>query len=216
MINKRKKITKDISISQSGSLPASATFSSRTSSLARDAILIISFSLLITVCARTGIYEHFPFQPEIAFVDAFAVLLTGGMLGSRRGLLATLVYLVAGAIGLPVFPVYQHVTILIPNFLYFFGGKGGIEYLSGFYVWSYPLAAFVVGWLSERNFKYKFLSTSGILLAGSLILTLFFVASSVFIAHAGLFDALQDALSYGPGDFLLLVFVAGILQLCKR
>ena len=216
MLNKRKKITKDISISQSGSLPVSATFSSRISSLASDALLIISFSFLITVCARTGIYEHFPFQSEIAFVDAFAVLLAGGMLGSRRGLLATLVYLVAGAIGLPVFPAYQHVTSLIPNFLYFFGGKGGIAYPGGLYAWSYPLAAFVVGWLCERNFKYKFLSTLGALLAGSLILTLFAVASSVFITHAELSDALQDALSYGPGDFLLLMLVAGILQLRKR
>lgn len=51
---------------------------------------------------------------------------------------------------------------------------------------------------------------------GALILTLFAVASFVFIAHVKLSDALQDALSYSPGDLVLLMFVAGSLQLRKR
>ncbi|MEO6893136.1 MAG: biotin transporter BioY [Ktedonobacteraceae bacterium] len=196
--------------------PVAVGPSSRIPFLLRNSLLIIGFSIFVTLCARTGIDQHFPFQTEVALVDALGVLLTGGLLGSRRALLAMLVYLAAGAVGLPVFPDYQHISADIPGLLYFFAGQGGITHLGELYFWSYPVTAFVVGLLSERRSRRPFLMTLGALVIGALILTLFMLASSIFVHHLAPLDTLQDALSYGPGDLLLLLVVALIVHLVGR
>ena len=67
-----------------------------------------------------------------------AVLLVGVTLGSTRGAAAAALYLLEGFSGLPVFAQ----------------GHGGAIWLAGptaGYLFSYPFAAFVAGWFSERG-----------------------------------------------------------------
>jgi biotin transport system substrate-specific component len=66
----------------------------------------------------------------------------GLVLGSRRGFAALALYLVEGAMGLPVFnPI----------------GPGGLAQLlgpTGGYLIAYPVVAFLAGWLWERGSKH--------------------------------------------------------------
>lgn len=64
-----------------------------------DAALIAGFSLIVAVTAQISI--PLPFTPVPVTLQTLAVVLTGALLGSRRGTLAILLYLAEGFAGLP-------------------------------------------------------------------------------------------------------------------
>lgn len=78
------------------------------------------FAALIAVCSQIAIPAAVPFT-----LQTFAVFLGVGILGGRRGSLAVLVYLLLGAIGLPVFT----------------GFTGGIGHIAG------PTGGYIAGFL---------------------------------------------------------------------
>jgi biotin transport system substrate-specific component len=109
-------------------------------SLATDWLWIGGLSLLTAVMAQIRI--PLPYTPVPLTGQTFAVLLSGAVLGSRRGLASQALYLAAGVSGLPVFA----------------GGSAGLAHLlgsTGGYLWSYPLAAGLVGLLVERGASRK-------------------------------------------------------------
>src|SRR6266849_6410834 len=77
----------------------------------RSVGLVFAFSLLTALAAQVVI----PIGPVPITGQTFAVLLTGGLLGSRLGAMAMIAYLIEGASGLP----------------FFYGGAGGFLYLMG-------------------------------------------------------------------------------------
>ncbi len=98
--------------------------------------------------ALTGAVAWFkiplPFTPVPITLQTLAVLLSGAMLGPYYGALSMIIYLVVGAIGLPVFA----------------GGSSGVGALlgpTGGYLFSYPLAAFVIGKMLEKRNLSRFL-----------------------------------------------------------
>ncbi|HXW16100.1 MAG TPA: biotin transporter BioY [Terriglobia bacterium] len=102
--------------------------------IATDAIWVVAFSLVTAACAQISI--HVPFVPVPITGQTFAVLLSGAVLGWRRGSLSQVMYLAEGAVGLPVFA----------------DGAGSVLHLvgpSGGYLLCFPLAAAVVGGLVE-------------------------------------------------------------------
>ena len=120
-------------------------------SLTRDLLFIVGFSLLTGLMAQIRITLPFTTIPLTG--QTFAVLLSGAVLGSRRGFLSQALYLAEGAAGLPVFA----------------GGAGSALYLlgpTGGYLWSFPVAAALLGWLVERG-----ASRSSPKLAGALIVS---------------------------------------------
>jgi biotin transport system substrate-specific component len=101
-----------------------------------DLLWIVGFSLLTALLAQLEIRA--PFMPVPWTGQTFGVLLSGAVLGSRRGFSSQLLYLVEGAAGLPVFA----------------GGAFSLAHLlgpTGGYLWSYPIAAALVGLLVERG-----------------------------------------------------------------
>lgn len=85
-----------------------------------------------------------PFTPVPITLQTLAVLLSGAMLGSYYGALSMMIYLALGALGLPVFA----------------GGSSGIGALlgpTGGYLFSYPIASFVIGKMLEKKNLSKFL-----------------------------------------------------------
>lgn len=99
-------------------------------------LTIVGASLLIALAAQIAI--PIPFSPVPLTMQPLAVLLVGVTLGSRRGAAAAALYLFEGATGLP----------------FFAQGHGGAFWLAAAtagYLWSYPFAAFVAGWFSERG-----------------------------------------------------------------
>src|SRR3989338_4487841 len=114
--------------------------------------------------ALTGVVAWFkiplPFTPIPITLQTLLVLMSGAMLGAYYGALAMIVYLILGAIGLPVFA----------------GGSSGVGALlgpSGGYLLSYPPAAFVIGLIAKKNERKRLLE--------NIPLTMFVIAISLFI-----------------------------------
>ena len=65
----------------------------------KDLALVGLFAALMAVCAWISI----PVGPVPVTLQTFAVFLAAALLGSKRGTLAMLVYILLGVVGLPVF-----------------------------------------------------------------------------------------------------------------
>jgi biotin transport system substrate-specific component len=142
---------------------------------ALDVLLVVFASAIIALAAQIAI--PIPFSPVPLTMQPLAVLLVGVTLGSARGAAAAMLYLLEGFSGLPVFAQ----------------GHGGPIWLAGptaGYLFSYPFAAFVAGWLSQRGFGSTplravpgMLAALGIIyLAGWSWLALFAGANGAWIA----------------------------------
>jgi biotin transport system substrate-specific component len=104
-----------------------------------DVALIIGGSLLIGLCANVKVW--LPFSPVPVTGQTFAVLMLGALLGSRRGCLAVLAYILEGAAGLPVFAAGVGSAALL-------GPTGG--YLFGFIP-----AVYITGRLAEKGWDRR-------------------------------------------------------------
>lgn len=106
----------------------------------RHVALVVGASLVVALCARITI-PLMPLTPVPLTVQNMGVLLVGLLLGSRRGFAALALYLVEGAVGLPVFN---------PT------GPGGIAQFhgaTGGFLIVYPFVAFLAGYVFERGAK---------------------------------------------------------------
>ena len=109
---------------------------SRPQSRVESAALVFGFSILMGLLARVSV--PLPFTPVPVTGQTLGVLLAGVVLGGPRAAAAMLLYLAQGLAGLPVFAL----------------GSGGLAPLlgpTGGYLLSYPFAAFLVGYLTERR-----------------------------------------------------------------
>jgi biotin transport system substrate-specific component len=93
---------------------------------------------LMAALTAVGAYIHIPIGPVPIALSTLFVLLSGLLLGSRWGLVSMALYLLVGAIGIPVFA----------------GGKGGLVHFfgpTGGYLLGYVLASWITGFISERS-----------------------------------------------------------------
>jgi biotin transport system substrate-specific component len=127
----------------------------RVPAYARDAILIVGFSLVNALAAQVEV--RLPFTPVPITGQTFAVLLTGLLLGGRLGGLALIAYLAEGLVGLP----------------FFAGGKSGLAYAlgpTGGYLVGFVVAAYVVGRLADRGWDRRVGTTLLAMIIGNLII----------------------------------------------
>jgi biotin transport system substrate-specific component len=123
----------------------------------RQVALVVGGSLVVALCARITI--PLPFTPVPLTVQNLGVLLVGLLLGSRRGFAALALYLMEGAVGLPVFS---------PSAL----GLTGIAQIlgpTGGFLMAYPFVAFLAGYIFERGSKTFLRAVSAGLLAEILL-----------------------------------------------
>ncbi|MET3289412.1 UNVERIFIED_CONTAM: biotin transport system substrate-specific component [Brevibacillus sp. OAP136] len=92
------------------------------------------FAAIIAVCAQLS----FTVGPVPFTLQVFAICLTGLLLGSRWGSVSVLVYLILGAIGVPVFAGFQSGLQTI------FGKTGG-------YLLAFLPAVFLIGLIVEKG-----------------------------------------------------------------
>ncbi len=97
----------------------------------RDAAFIAICAAVIAVCSWISIPAAVPFT-----MQTFGVFLAVGLLGGRNGTIAVSVYLLLGAIGLPVFSGFR-------------GGLGHMLGVTGGYIIGFLFSALVM-WLMER------------------------------------------------------------------
>jgi biotin transporter BioY len=169
----------------------------RARAVAYDSGLVIAGSLFIALSAQLAV--RLPFSPVPITGQTLAVLLTGALLGSRRGALSTLAYIAEGLAGLPVFA----------------GGAAGIMHLfgpTGGYLVGFVAAAFVAGRLAERGWDRHMAWAAVAMLLGNLVLY------APALAWLSRFVGAEKALALGlypfiAGDLLKIGFAAAMLPL---
>jgi biotin transport system substrate-specific component len=130
-----------------------------------------------------------PFTAVPFTLTPLVVMLTGAALGSRLGFLTQALYLSAGVMGLAVFT--PSVT-LPPGALRLTGPTGG-------YLMAYPIAAFATGWLAERGWDRRYVTSLASMLAGLLII----FAGGVSWLALGTHQSLSAALAQGFLPFIV-------------
>lgn len=168
--------------------------------MGRDALLVLTFSLVTALSAQIAI--PLPFSPVPLTGQTFGVLLSGALLGPRLGALAMLLYLAEGGFGLP----------------FFAGGTAGPAKLlgpTGGYLLSYPLAAWITGTLAVRGWDRRPATMLASMLLGSLAI---FALGAVQLSHfVGAHNAFwMGVLPFLPGDMLKALLAAGLLPLGWR
>ncbi|MBR3602801.1 MAG: biotin transporter BioY [Lachnospiraceae bacterium] len=96
-----------------------------------DMVYIALFAVLIAICAWISIPTVIPFT-----MQTFAIFLTVGVLGGRKGTAAILIYILLGLAGIPVFSGFR-------------GGIGVLFGNTGGYIWGFLFAALMM-WGMER------------------------------------------------------------------
>lgn len=169
----------------------------RSKALAYDATLVLAGSLFIAVSAQLAL--RLPFSPVPITGQTLAVLLTGALLGSRRGALSALAYLGEGLAGLPVFA----------------GGAAGAAPLlgpTGGYLAGFVAAAYVTGRLAERGWDRRAGTVALAMLLGNVLL---YAPGLAWLAR---FVGADKALALGlypfiAGDLLKIALAASLLPL---
>jgi biotin transport system substrate-specific component len=161
---------------------------------------------------------YVPANPYVPVtLQTFSVLFVGALLGARRGVASTGLYLVLGAIGLPVFAVKSDGTragldtiVGIEGGQIVLGATGG--YLIGFVV-----AAAVVGRLAELGWDRRFRGSIAAMLIGSVVIYAIGLPWLSIAAHLSVSDTLLYGLyPFIPGDVLKLLLAAGLLPVGWR
>ena len=114
---------------------------------------------LFAALTAVGAFIAIPIGPVPIVLQNLFVMLMGLMLGPRWGLAGMAAYLLAGALGLPVFA----------------GGTGGIARFAGptgGYLVGYLPSVAIIGWLSQRG-RPQWLFDALAVLAGTLVLYFF-------------------------------------------
>ena len=151
-----------------------------------------------------------PFTPVPFTLQPMVVLLGGAALGSRLGMSSQVLYLLLGVAGLPVFAA----SPMLPQ------GFGRLLGPTGGYLLSYPLAAFAAGWLAERSFDRRYLTS---LLAMAVGLSVVFACGVAWLAWfaqpapAGLSLALRTGLvPFLAADAMKVALAATVLPVVWR
>ena len=101
---------------------------------AKNMALCGLFTAVLTVCAWISI----PFGDSAFTLQTFGIFLTLGLLGGKMGSLTVLVYLLLGAVGVPVFSAFQ-------------GGLGALLGTTGGYLFGFMLTALTYWLLTSRR-----------------------------------------------------------------
>ena len=178
----------------------------RRRSTTTDLALIATFAALIAVCALLPAISVGGAVPIT--LQTFAVMLAGATLGARRGLLAVLLYLAVGAIGLPIFT--QGAAGIGP----FLGPSVG--YLVGF-----PLAAFSTGFIVERLPRKKIATSIPLVFLAGLASSLVFIhplgiLGMAWRADLTLGQAFIADLAFWPGDVVKNILMALVATAVHR
>jgi biotin transport system substrate-specific component len=176
--------------------------------LAWDALRIAAANILLILCAQIAV--PLPFTPVPVTGQTFGVMLIAVIFGARRGAIAAALYLFEGAAGLPVFQPYG-----APGAARLLGPTAG-------YLWAYPAAVFITGWLAERIPAYhpaaaaKVLGKRAVALAAALVpgqLLIFACGCAWLASTKGWATAIAlGAVPFLPGEVIKIAAVLAVTR----
>ena len=179
-------------------------------------IMLIFVPLFAALIAVSGFIAFpLPGTPVPIVLQNMMPILASGLLGGLYGTASTVLFLIAGLLGLPVFS----------------GGRGGIAHLLG------PTGGFLIGYLaaaafliiffrkpgakdlalvsSGKNNSIKLISYLKIIAAsfsGFALIYVFGIARFMQLTNRGLFESLSLAcIPYLPGDFIKVILVSALI-----
>jgi biotin transport system substrate-specific component len=171
-----------------------------TAALARASTIrnIVSIGLgAVLVAISAQIAVPVPFSPVPMTLQPLAVLAVGGLLGASRGVVALLLYIAMGVLGLPVFA----------------GGGSGLLHLvgpTGGYLLAFPVAAGITGALAgdlPRSVLRVLLSTA----AGMVVIHLGGVAQLALLGRDPSLALRVGFLPFLTGDLLKVGLAAALI-----
>ncbi len=162
----------------------------------RDLAVCALFAAITAVSAQLSI--TLPWITSVPFtLQVFAVILTGLVLGASRGFVSQLLYLLLGAVGLPVFAQL----------------RGGLSVLVGptaGYLWAFPLAALVAGWVTGGRQRPQ-ISGWRLAAGGLLALVPVYALGAWWLAASGAVPGLGRAFQVGVLPFVVPDAVKALL-----
>ncbi|HET7572648.1 MAG TPA: biotin transporter BioY [Gaiellaceae bacterium] len=169
---------------------------------AADGALVLAGAGLIAAAAQVSI--PLPFTPVPITGQTFAVLLVGASLGSLRGGASSLLYLLAGLAGAPIYSDGAH-------------GLAQLTGATGGYLVAFPLAAALAGRLAELRWDRRFSTAIGAMLTGNVLVYLVGVPWLAVSLHTNLEKTLELGLyPFVPGDVAKTYLAAALLPAAWR
>ncbi|MEK5332747.1 MULTISPECIES: biotin transporter BioY [unclassified Lysinibacillus] len=140
------------------------------------------------------------FIPVPITAQTLGVMLAGGFLGKKTGAISLVLFIVLVALGLPLLS----------------GGRGGFSVLVGpsaGYIFSWPIAAFLIGYATEKIWSsiktWKLLIINFVF--GVLLVSLIGAPVMALITQTSIWAGLVGALVYLPGDCIKAIIAAIIV-----
>lgn len=176
-------------------IPASKSESTgRSATYVRDAALVVGFALFTALSAQVSI--PLGFTPVPLTGQTFAVLVSGSVLGMRRGAASQLVYWVMALVGMP----------------FLADAKGGWEVATGStmgYLLGFIVAAGVIGYQAERRADRNLVSSISSMAMGSIIIYVlgagvlaYKIGAPVAVSNPNVYEG-GTAISMGVTPFLI-------------
>ena len=138
----------------------------------KDLVLCSLFAALTGILAQISL----PFPGGVSLtLQTFAVSLCAILLGSKKAFISLVVYICIGVIGIPVFSDFK-------------GGFQAILGPTGGFILSFPVMAFIIGYICEktRNKMYMFLS----IILGSFVNYMFGIIQFMLVTNLSFEEAL--------------------------
>lgn len=129
--------------------------SKKRNKLLSDMIYIALFAAVIAICAQIRL----PLGPVPFTLQTLGVFLASGILGAKRGTISVLIYILLGAVGVPVFNGFS-------------GGFGVLLGVTGGYIIGFIFTAIIVG-LAGDIFKKKIWIMTVAIIIGDIICYIF-------------------------------------------
>jgi biotin transport system substrate-specific component len=164
-------------------------------------------ALFAAITAVLGLVPPIPVPavPVPITAQTLGVMLAGAVLGARRGGLALLVFLVVVAVGVPVLS----------------GGRGGLSVFAGpsaGFLYSWPIAAFVTGLLTQvfwRRFNLAW-ALVATLVGGIVVVYAIGIPFISIFSDTPLSTAFTGSMAFVPGDLVKAVVASVIAVAVKR
>jgi biotin transport system substrate-specific component len=190
-------------------LPSQLGLNHRTGSLQDSltgkTLLVIGATAFVAACAHISL--PLPFTPVPLTLQNFAVVLVGLALGPAAAFSAMVLYLIEGAIGLPVFTPYS---------------AGGLAHLlgpNGGFLFSYPLVAATASWVVRTLQPVTTRFRAAVVASAAATLPLFLLGTT-WLAHFGHLGAsavwAMAVAPFLPGEIIKITAAAGIYSSIQR
>ncbi len=170
----------------------------------RDLAYIALFAAIVAVL---GLLPPVPVPglPVPITAQTLGVMLAGSVLGARRGGLALLVFLAVVAMGAPILS----------------GGRGGLSVFAGptaGYLYSWPIAAFVIGLLTQlfwRRFNLAWALVAN-MIGGIVVIYAIGIPFTSLFGDISLTASFTGALAFIPGDLVKAVAASLVAVAVRR